>query len=200
MSSNWRSSSFHSTRTEAAKHFKNRNRFQFPDRCPSIRFTFQLTRVTFTPITHGRAKDTDKCGGTFCYLLQTVFVPRSLEALIPVWRHVGPELPQAVQLLQLPGGGLPGEEHAGVQGTSEPPHRQQAQQAKHPVQDHNSRTRSQLLTGELMLPVTWLTASADSFGAAFNAIGNLSTGSGLLDSWSRNNVQEIKQKWRIFYI
>lgn len=62
-----------------------------------------------------------------------IFVPRALEALVPVWRHVRPELPQTAQLLHLPGRGLPGVEHAGVQRTPAHQHRKQAQQTKHPA-------------------------------------------------------------------
>lgn len=69
----------------------------------------------------------------FVYLFQRIFVPRSLEALVPVWGHVGPEPPQTVQLLHLPGRGLPGVEHAGVQRTPAHQHSKQTQQTKHPA-------------------------------------------------------------------
>lgn len=74
----------------------------------------------------------------FVYLFQMIFVPRALEALVPVWGHVGPKLPQTAQLLHFPGRGLPGVEHAGVQRTPAHQHRKQAQQTKHPARvNHN---------------------------------------------------------------
>lgn len=74
------------------------------------------------------------------YLFQMSFVPCPLEALVPVWGHVGPELPQTVQLLHFPGRGFPGIEHAGVQRTPALQHRKQAQQTKHPAQVNHNHT------------------------------------------------------------
>lgn len=66
------------------------------------------------------------------HLCQATFVPCPLEALVPVWGLVRPKAPQPAQLLQLPGGGLPGEEHAAVQQTHRLEHGAQAQGTEHP--------------------------------------------------------------------
>lgn len=63
------------------------------------------------------------------HLCQAALVPCPLEALVPARGGVCPEVPQPAQVLHLSGGGLPGEQHAGVQRTHRVKHRKHAKRA-----------------------------------------------------------------------
>lgn len=84
------------------------------------------------------------------HLCEATFVPCRVEALVPVRGPVRPEVPHAVQLLHLSGGGLPGEEHAGVQQTCRFKGSEQAQTTEQLFGfQHSERSVANKISGEV---------------------------------------------------